>query len=122
MQRNRVANYHDYMDSHKDEIFELIERGVKQKRIARLLQISAMTLSNYLYFWANGVNRQKNQYINKFRLADEAPILQRVSSGTRGLIDYNTAVNDKLIERPVYQRNFYGNPLVIKILDKEIIK
>ena len=122
MQRSRVANYHGYMDSHKTEILALIKKGWQQKQIAAILHISAMTLSNYLYFWANGVNRQKSNYISKFKLTDEVTVMQRITSGTRERIGYNTVVNDVRVERPVYQRSFFGESLVRELLDKEIIK
>jgi len=118
----RVATYQGYMDSHKMEILELIEKGWQLKRIAKVLKVSQTTLSDYVYFWANGYRKQKGNYISSIGQMEGLPIMERVSSGTRERIGHNTVVNDGRVERPVYQKSFFGDPLIVELLDKEIIK
>jgi len=120
--RSKVATYQSYMDSHKAEIFELIEKGWQQKQIAKILKVSSMTLSNYLYFWENGVKRQKGNYISSIGQMEDLPVMQRISSGVRERIGHNTIVNDTRVERPVYQKSFFGDPLIMELLDKDYVK
>jgi len=118
----RVATYQGYMDSHKMEILKLIEKGWQLKRIAKMLKISQTTLSDYMYFWANGYRKQKGNYISSIGQMKSLSVMERVSSGMRERIGHNTVVNDTRVERPVYQKSFFGDPLIMELLDKDYVK
>jgi len=117
-----AATYQGYMDSHKIEILELIEKGWQMKQIVKVLKISQTTLSDYVYLWANGHRKQKGNYIRSIGQMEGLPIMERVSSGTRERIGHNTVVNDTRVERPVYQKSFFGDPLIVELLDKDYVK
>jgi len=115
----KVATYQSYMDSRKNEIYELTEMGWQIKQIARLLKISSTTLSNYMYQWGNGHKKHRGGYVAKIKEVKQLPFMERISSETRAKIAYNTAVNDKRIQYPKDVKNFYGDQLVNEILDKK---
>ena len=86
----KVATYQGYMDSHKNEILELIEMGWQIKQIARLLKISSTTLSNYMYQWGNGHKKHRDGYLAKIKEVEQPPLMERISSGLRAKIAYNS--------------------------------
>ena len=118
----RVATYQGYMDSHKNEIYELTEMGWQIKQIARLLKVSSTTLSNYMYQWNNGHKKHRGSYLPKIKQVAKLPLMERISSATRERMRQNTTENNKRIQYPKDVKNFYGDQLVNEILDKEIMK
>ena len=115
----KVATYQAYMDSHKNEILELIEMGWQVKQIARLLKRSSTTLSNYMYQWGNGHKKHRGGYLAKIKQVAKLPLMDRISSETKAKMAYNTAANNERIEYPKDVKNFYGDEVVNEILDKK---
>jgi FixJ family two-component response regulator len=119
---HRVATYQDYMEGHKIEILEQIKKGWQVKQIAKTLDVSVQTLSDYLYLWGNGYRRKKQGNICSVQLKEELPVMERISIETRKKMEYNTAVNKERVKMLKFPEDFFGDTLIMELLDGKIMK
>jgi hypothetical protein len=119
---HRVATYNKYMEGHKIEILEQIKKGWQVKQIAKTLDVSVQTLSDYLYLWGNGYRRKKEGNICSVQLKEELPVMERISIETRKKIEYNTAMNKGRVKMLKFPEDFFGDTLIMELIEKNIMK
>ena len=92
----KIQALHDNLEKNKDDILKEREEGRSITNLSKKYGINLATIGDWIYFWQNGIKRQKNIARTKKRMKEKA---KRVfSPELLAKMKINTEINKRLIK------------------------